>query len=496
MTVRRRETIAPTGTDVAVFTSELRRALALMAVVWLAAVSSLPGSASAQATANPSGTPTMPSTLRYGSGLLDIPVSSVLPHMAATATYSGFWVGLDRTVLVDGSGNPVGFGPAADEYHWDASAAFGLFDRLEGGVSLQSLKDASGGGNVWGVFGRLRLWEPIDQGVGLAVGARYLTSPDFGDGVRYAPNRLGYPDRRLDRAYMGGTNLSAYGVATAYLRGFDGGPLPENDVTFTLGYGGGMFRQGGPVDFYGDGNANGWFYGTSLHVRTTRQSLLTLMAEHNGFDVNVGAHLDFDGIRAGVQWLASNHAAPAGGHASEYQKGKLGFLLSVAICPNERTFRCRPQSMRRVEPDTIVIPAPPPDTVVVASSEIPGPPPGEDIEICLATGQNVQLRVTEAGDTLVAPAYAALDELRPTMTFAGSYASGAFWFDGNAVVTFEGADFGQTPDRIPIDCNQIARVGVHQGVPVFADRTADRPFVVLFIPVRPGIWARYERGIR
>jgi hypothetical protein len=466
---------------------------ATLAVV-LAATFAQP--ASAQATAVPSGTPTMPSTLRYGSGLLDIPVSSVLPHMAATATYSGFWVGLDRSVVLDGSGEPAGFGPGTSSYHWDTSVAVGLFDRAEGGIALQSLKGAASGGDVWGLFGRLRLWEPIDQGVGLAVGARYLTSPDFDDGRSYAPSRLGFPDRRLDRAYTGGTNFTAYGVATAYLRGFDGGPLPENDITFTLGYGGGMFRQGGSMGFYGDGNANGWFYGTSLHVRTTQESLLTLMAEHNGFDVNVGAHFDFDGIRAGLQWLASNHAAPSGGHASEYQKGKFGFLLSVAICPNQRSYRCRPQTMRRVEPDTIVIPAPPPDTVVVAAATNAGPPPGEDVEICLATGQNVPLRIAESGDTLVAPTYAPLDALRPTMTFAGTYAGGAFWFEGNAVVTFEGADFGQLSDRFPIDCNQIARVGVHQGVPVFADRAAERPLVVLFIPVSPGIWARYERGIR
>jgi len=128
---------------------------ALLALVVLA------GAAGAQTA--PTGTPTMPSTLRYGSGLLDIPVSSVLPHMSGTATYSGFWVGLDRTVLVDGTGNAVGFGPAADAYHWDTSVAFGLFDRGEAGVSLQSLKDDAGGGDVWGLFGRVRLWEPIDQ---------------------------------------------------------------------------------------------------------------------------------------------------------------------------------------------------------------------------------------------------------------------------------------------------------------------------------------------
>ena len=82
------------------------------------------------------------------------------------------------------------------------------------------------------------------------------------------------------------------------------------------------------------------------------------------------------------------------------------------------------------------------------------------------------------------------------MTFAGGYAGTAFWYEGNAVITFEGADFGKLSDTFPIDCDQIARVGMNQGVPLFADRAAERPLVVLFVPVRPGVWARYERGIR
>jgi len=55
-------------------------------------------------------TTTMPSTLRYGSGLMDIPVASVLPHLAITGTYSGFFVNLERNLQVDASGQPVGFG--------------------------------------------------------------------------------------------------------------------------------------------------------------------------------------------------------------------------------------------------------------------------------------------------------------------------------------------------------------------------------------------------
>jgi hypothetical protein len=440
-------------------------------------------------------TPSMPSTLRYGSGLLDIPVSSVLPHMHVTGTLSGFWVGLDRRVEVGPFGDETGFSGPVDEFHTDGSVAIGLFDRFEMGTSLQAFGDASSGGNIWGVFGRVRLWEPVDQGLGLAMGARYLTSPSFGDGVEHVPGRLGFADSRLARSYTGGTNFTAYGVATAYLRGFDGGPVPEHDMTFSLGYGSGMFHAGGKLDLYSAGHANGWFFGTSLNVETSERSILTLMAEHNGFDVNVGAQLNWDGIRVGAHWLASNHAPRAGGHASEYQKSKLGLLASVAICPNERGFRCRPRMMQRVEPDTIFIPPPPPDTVIVQTVSAPVPA-GEQAQMCLSTGQNVPVLLTEAGDTLVGPGYAPIRELRPALDFAGSYASGSFWYESGEPITFEGNVFGRAPDLFPVDCSQILRVGVHQGVPLFADVAAERPLVILFVPVRPGSWQRYERGLR
>ncbi|MCH7990892.1 MAG: hypothetical protein IIC35_00565, partial [Gemmatimonadetes bacterium] len=71
-------------------------------------------------------TPTMPSTLRYGSGLVDIPVSSVLPHMTITATLSGFFSSLERRVQIDESGAQSGFGPGRDDFHSDGSLAVGL----------------------------------------------------------------------------------------------------------------------------------------------------------------------------------------------------------------------------------------------------------------------------------------------------------------------------------------------------------------------------------
>lgn len=98
----------------------------------------------------------LPSTLRYGSGLMDIPVASVLPHLTVTGTYSGLFMDLGRTLEIDGGGNGVGFGTGYDKFYSDASVAVGLFDRAEFGLSVQSLNDAAAGGNVWGLFGRVQ----------------------------------------------------------------------------------------------------------------------------------------------------------------------------------------------------------------------------------------------------------------------------------------------------------------------------------------------------
>lgn len=446
-------------------------------------------------------TPTMPSTLRYGSGLMDIPVSSVLPHLNVTATYSGFFAGLARRVEIDDAGGVSGFGPGRDEFLADGSLAVGLFDRAELGLTFQSFQDADAGGKQWGVFGRVRLWEPVDQGLGFAVGGRYVTSPSFGDGIDYAPGRLGFADDRVRTSYDAfdgfGTNTTLYAVATAFLRGFDGGFLPENDMTFSLGYGGGMFKDGGELDFYAPGHANGFFFGTALHIGMGQRSQLTVMAEHNGFDVNLGAHYDWAGLRVGAQYLAGNHAWPSEGQTSEYETPKFGLLASVAICPLEQGFRCKPRGMRRVEPDTVYIPPPPPDTVVIRlGADRPAVPEGVEASICLSTGQNVPIRVSAAGDTLIGSPPVPLTSLGPGLEFAGSYAGTAFWYQDREVVIFEGGDFRQSEDLFPIDCDQILRVGVYQGVPIFAVISAERPLEVIFVPVRPGLWHRYERGFQ
>lgn len=446
-------------------------------------------------------TTTMPSTLRYGSGLLDIPVSSVLPHMAITGTYSGFFLEMGRTVDINAAGNTIGFGPGTDsKFFSDASVALGLFDRVEVGATIQSLNDAGAGGNVWGAFGRVEIVKPTNQGIGLAAGARYVTAPDFTGVTNAQPTRLGFPDSRFRETYNGkedvNTELSLYGVASAYFRGFDGGILPKHDMTFSLGYGTGMFQDGDELEFYNFASSDGWFFGSALHFGLGENSVLSFMGEYNGFDVNVGAQLDFSGIRVGAHYLAVNYPEPGSGYWSEYRKPKFGVLGSVAVCPSGGSFLCKPKLMDRPEPQMVQLPAPPPDTVRI-TREVERPlPDGTPAMVCLSTGENVEVRVTAQGDTLVGPSRASIRTLRPGVVFAGTYAEGRDWYTGDRDITFERGTYSKSGNEVRLDCAQIMRVGEHMGVPLFAMRNAERPYQTIYVPVRPGVWQAYQTGLR
>ena len=62
--------------------------------------------------------------------------------------------------------------------------------------------------------------------------------------------------------------------------------------------------------------------------------MLNLIGEWNGFDINLGAQLDFGGIRVGGFLLGANYAEKI----STYRSKKFGILGSIALCPNSGTF--------------------------------------------------------------------------------------------------------------------------------------------------------------
>ena len=460
-------------------------------------VSAVPQGAGAQNTK-------MPSTLRYGSGFMDVPVANVLTHLALTGTFSGFFVNLDNEVITNNSGEIIGEDSTGrDDFFADGSIALGLFDRIEIGTTLQSFNDAAAGGNMWGAFGRLALLKPEDQGLGLAGGVRYLTAPDFDDGNSYQPGRLGFPDERLREDLYGGpetdddiqTELTFYGVASAFLRGLESDWLPDWDATVSAGWGNGMFSEGERLDFYRFTDSEGWFVGGALHFALTQSSLLNVMGEWNGFDLNFGAQLDLNGFRVGGHVLGANYWRDVG----VYRSTKLGLLGSLCLdLGGGDSILCRPSLMARASPDTVTVrlPAPPPDTVTVTREVAPPLPTGTTANICLATGQNEQVLITAQGDTLVGPSRISIRTLRPGVVFAGEYAEGRDWFETDQPVTFEDRSYQKSGGEVRLECADIMRVGEFMGVPLFAQRNAARPFQMLYVPVRPGIWQAYQTGLQ
>ncbi len=422
-------------------------------------------------------------TLRHGSGLLDIPVASVLPHMALTGTYSGFWTSNDVDFSTDGEGGITGTEPFEGGWNGDLALALGLFDLLEVGATVQSLEGTEGGGALWGAFGRLSLLNPQVHGLGLAVGGRYLNSPDFGDGVEYAPTRLGRADRRMrDRIGTSsiGTEFSFYAVAGADLPGFASGFLPRHDFTLSAGWGNGLFKEGDGLDWHEFSDSEGWFAGAAWHLQVGHSKIFTLMSEYNGFDWNLGGQLDLDGVVVGAHVLGVNYSTDA----SVYRSSKFGLKMSVALCGArlcKATLRDRPVG------EIVVLPAPPPDTVVVRAPL----PTGTPTTICLATGESVDVLITKGGATLVGPSRVPLEELRPAVDFAGTYAEARSWFQAEASILFDGRNFDPSPGPVRLSCDAIRQVSEYMGVPLFVMRNVREPWEIVYVPVRPGVWQAY-----
>ncbi|MEX0979855.1 MAG: hypothetical protein WDZ89_02105 [Gemmatimonadota bacterium] len=436
----------------------------------------------------------LPSTLRYGSGYLDVPAATVLPHLTFTGTYSAFRAGL-RRVGADG-GEPL----RSNEWMSDGSLALGLFDRAEAGLTFQSF--GGDGGKLIGGFGQLALLRPGERGLGFAVGGRYVSSPSFDDAPGSQPTRLGFADPRFRREEGGpaaglSTSFTPYGIATVLIPGGELPLVPPYDLSLSLGYGGGLFSGGTELDHYAGSSSGGWIGGAAAHVELGENLLLNLIGDYNGFDLNTGVQLDFGGLRAGVFILGTNY----GEDLSAYRSRKVGFVASVAACPagsRSGSFldrvRCWPSLIdERADADTVRLPAPPPDTVIVVREVAPAPPPGRSEELCLSTGQSVPVRITADGDILVGPDFVSIGALRSTLVFAGSYAEGREWYRSGAVIDFDEAEYRMEDGPRTMSCGEIMRVGEFQGIPLFAGIDDFPPFVVLYVPVRPGEWQTYVR---
>lgn len=135
------------------------------------------------------------------------------------------------------------------------------------------------------------------------------------------------------------------------------------------------------------------------------------------------------------------------------------------------------------------------DTIVVTREVEPPPPEGRPSTICLANGQNVEIRISPAGDTLVGPQRVVLGDLGPTVGFVGNYAGDESWFVDDDPVTFERRNFAKFGQPASRDCRGMKIVGGFNGVNLFAEVSASSPFDVIYVPVRPGVFQPYESQV-
>lgn len=226
---------------------------------------------------------------------------------------------------------------------YDLSVGVSIGGRADVGVSLfgSSLKA--------GMYAKVMAW---DQGDGIwRTGWRHWM-PSVAFGVR----NLG-SESTLNR--FGTENFSGiktvpsfYGVATRtfVLRApAEDGARPPLQLSLDAGMGSGMFsNDAGLKTLYSNSKTGGVFGGAQLQFATGRYSSLSLIAEHDGWDVNAGAQLEVHGLRASVYLMEIDAGAGYTGSAS-YQKVafSIGWQTNVSALVRGNRMDARTEQYQR-----------------------------------------------------------------------------------------------------------------------------------------------------
>jgi hypothetical protein len=242
-----------------------------------------------------------PPTLYWGTGLIDIPVAWV---PALTGDFFINYAG--KTFEPDPTATKINY---SDDLN--SQLVFGLsgWGRLEAGWAAYSSNPEGG------FFGRALLLREDNgrSGIGrwlpgVAVGVRnvgpYKRIDRFGIGYQLLPPTDDNPnfEHVPDALHQNiDTRNSFYGVAT---KGFNLAEIRPNwadvDLSFTLGWGNGLFSEDGGIEDYGSHDNGGLFYGIKTDFTPTPNVMISLMGEDNGWDYNLGASVVYRGIRAGL----------------------------------------------------------------------------------------------------------------------------------------------------------------------------------------------------
>lgn len=249
---------------------------------------------------------TYPQTLYWGAGLVDIPVAWVAPlsgDFALNYSVKTFEKG-DQTVT------KINYN---DQLNSQLTFSLSVFGRVEAGVAFYSSNPE------YGFFAQgLVLNEEQFRGrpggwfiPSIAFGVRGIGPYDqidrFGIGYSLLPPNPGSPNYRhvADSIHESfDVTPTVYGVGTKSFSLADiRSGWPDVNLSISVGYGNGLFSDDGELgDAYAKNSTGGLFGGLKVDFTPTPNTVLSLMAENNAWDYNVGASLDWRGMRAGLYW--------------------------------------------------------------------------------------------------------------------------------------------------------------------------------------------------
>jgi hypothetical protein len=284
---------------------------------------------------------TYPQTLYWGAGLVDIPVAWVAPlngDFALNYSAKTFEKG-DQTIT------KINYN---DQLNSQLTFSLSVFGRAELGVAFYSSNPE------YGFFGQALLLNEEDyrgrQGgwfiPSLAFGFRGLGPYDqvdrFGIGYSLLPPEPGSPNYRhvADSIHDEfDVTPTVYGVGTKSFSLADiRSGWPDVNLSISLGYGNGLFSDDGNLgEAYAKNSWNGLFGGLKVDFEPSPNTVLSLMAENNAWDYNVGASLDWRGLRAGLYWTelgagsaqSADNSSTANAARQLYNYSKFAFTIGL-----------------------------------------------------------------------------------------------------------------------------------------------------------------------
>ncbi len=274
-----------------------------------------------------------PQTLYWGAGLIDIPVAWVSPLSGDFAlNYSG------KSFRKDPGLPKINYN---DRLNSQLTFSVSLYGRAEIGIAAYSSNPE------WGAFGQAVVLSEEDfrnqPGLmrfvpSLAVGIRnvgpYSKIDRFGVGYSLFPGNNVDPNYQHvpDTLHQNfNTSNTIYGVATKSFSLADlRRTFPDVNLSLSLGYGNGLFSDDGRLgSAYATHKTGGLFGGVKVDMSPAPNTLLSLMAENNAWDYNIGASLDYRGLRAGVYLteIAGGSGTPTTAPQVLYGYSKVAFTL-------------------------------------------------------------------------------------------------------------------------------------------------------------------------